>query len=167
MELPEASTLARQFHCAACKGIPFPWAPDPTPNTNMEYPIRQDVFLCEEGHLICRTCIQVYGTCLYSLDDYMYMFGNTLDHSDPSHFLSHISQVPESMGVWGQTLLCNADVDVEMITDSSQFAASMINCTEFACPYYYNWCGFRGRGKQLRDHKKLCNCNPEFHAISQ
>ncbi|ODN02167.1 hypothetical protein Ocin01_04501 [Orchesella cincta] len=166
VKLPEASAVVMQFYCANCNGIPFPWAPDASahlPNKTEE-DVSQAVYLCKQGHPICRTCIKSFNNCSFDQIDYRCVY-QTKGAQQPkpktgkpprSHYLRKIRETIGEFEKGKKACL------MERSVFKCMFLTKMVNSTEFACKYFYNWCAFRGCGMELQNHEESCP-----HAVKQ
>lgn len=156
--LPDAKTIADHFSCAICNEIPFPWKGSPDILLETEegekVPFAETVYLCDQGHVVCRACAQSFGACTFSKSDITQSEEVEDCDSDTDQYQPD-TLVEESMSMdsWGQSRLCLASID---LSSRDVVLAKLIEDSEFACQYFYNWCSFRGRGKALQDHERNC-----------
>ncbi|CAL8099522.1 unnamed protein product [Orchesella dallaii] len=161
VELPDPTETAFQFYCADCNGIPFPWSPDPsTPlvqEDEVDEVVAQAVYLCQQGHPICRTCFGAVFSCGFDKIDYNIIFNQkrgTRRSTAPLVLRPHCLQ--SFSDTFGEL---EEGKDVCLMDRSifkCMFLTKMIKKAEFACKHFYNWCAFRGSGSKLHKHEESC-----------
>lgn len=103
-------------------------------------------FVCEMGHTICTLCFKACSRC-------------PSFKKKPENESKRANEFFGSPLTWGglDTLCLSYSLPY-----TCHFLAEMIMSTEFACKYFYSWCAYRGKGKELLQHERNCSCKPSI-----